>query len=246
MTHYSRPQPPSSLLLRALFVGGLFLTVLGIGSQAAPPAGQGHGHGHGRTLMAAPADGQSDLLPLGDLPRTTRRARRAIADATSLQGDAATGDDVVDLNLFDDVHLRAKRKGLDVTRRNGYVWKGSLLDLPGEASIAVQDGVMTGTVFANDTVYEIRYRGNGEHEVREIIPSEFPSDDDPSADVYIDVPDAAGAGATGGAQVAGDSASQIDVMVVYTANARAQRWRHGGHAEPDRPGDRERQHCVRQ
>src|SRR6187431_1839664 len=64
MTNYSRPQPPSSLLLRALFVGGLFLTVLGIGSQAAPPAGQGHGHGHGRTLLAAPTDGQSDLLPL--------------------------------------------------------------------------------------------------------------------------------------------------------------------------------------
>jgi hypothetical protein len=204
--------------LRALFVGGLLLTALGIGSQAAPPAGQGHGHG--RTLLAVPADGQSDLLPLGDLPRTTRRARRVIADATALQGDAATGDDVVDLNLFDDVHLRAKRKGLDVTRRNGYVWKGSLLDLPGEASIAVQDGVMTGTVFANDTVYEIRYRGNGEHEVREIIPSEFPSDDDPSADVAIDVPDVPGSGASG-AQVAGDSGSQIDVMVVYTNGARA-------------------------
>jgi hypothetical protein len=114
------------------------------------------------------------------------------------------------------VHLRAKRKGLNVTRRNGYVWKGSLLDLPGEASIAVQDGVMTGTVFANDTVYEIRYRGNGEHEVREIIPSEFPSDDDPSADIAIDAPDVAGTGASGGAQVAGDSASQIDVMVVWT------------------------------
>ncbi|HJY34415.1 MAG TPA: M12 family metallo-peptidase, partial [Vicinamibacterales bacterium] len=221
MTHSNRPQPPSSLLLRALFVGGLFLTVLGIGSQAAPPAGKGHGHGHGRTLMAEPPDGQSDLLPLGDLPRTTRRARRAIADATSLQGDAATGDDVVDLNLFDDVHLRAKRKGLDVTRRNGYVWKGALLDLPGEASIAVQDGVMTGTVFANDTVYEIRYRGNGEHEVREIIPSEFPSDDDPSADIAIDVPDVAGTGASGGAQVAGDTGSQIDVMIVYTNAARA-------------------------
>ena len=60
MTHSSRPQPPSSLLLRALFVGGLFLTVLGIGSQAAPPAGQGHGHGHGRTLMAEPTDRNGD------------------------------------------------------------------------------------------------------------------------------------------------------------------------------------------
>ena len=217
------PQPPSSFLMRAVFVGGLFLTLLGIGSQAAPPAGQGqgNGHGHGRALTAAPADGQSDLLPLGDLPRTTRRARRVVADATSLQGDAATGDDVVDLNLFDDVHLRARRKGLNVTRRNGYVWKGQLLDLPGEASIAVQDGVMTGTVFANDTVYEIRYRGNGEHEVREIIPSEFPGDDDPSADIAIDLPDVPGNGPDGEAQVAGDSASQIDVMVVYTANARA-------------------------
>ena len=220
MTHTSRPQPPLSLPLRALFVGALFLTVLGIGSQAAPPAGQGRGHGHGRTLMAEPADGQSDLLSIGDLPRTTRRARRVIADGTSLQGDAATGDDVVDLNLFADVHLRAKRKGLNVTRRNGFVWKGSLLDLPGEASIAVQDSVMTGTVFANDTVYEIYYRGNGQHEVREIIPSEFPSDEDPSADIAIDVPDVPGVGAPGD-QVAGDTGSQIDVMVVYTNAARA-------------------------
>src|SRR5262249_18777160 len=111
----------------------------------------GQARGHVRALLAAPADGQSDLLPLGDLPRTTRRARRVVADPTVLQGDAATGDDVVDLNLFDDVSLKAKRKSLEVTRRNGFVWKGSLLDVPGEASIAVQDGVMTGTVFAADS-----------------------------------------------------------------------------------------------
>ena len=215
-TFTTQSQPPRpGVFAFGLLVAG-FLSLLTLAPQAAPAA---PGQGRGRTLLRAPADGVSDLLPLGDLPRTTRRARRVLADPTALQGEAATGDDVVTLDLFDDVALRARRTGLEGTRRGGYVWKGELLDLPGEAAIAVQDGVLTGTVFALDTVYEIRYRGHGEHEVREIEPKEFPPDDDPQMDLVIDAPDTGGAG-VGGAAAVPDTGAQIDVMVVWTPAAR--------------------------
>ena len=172
-----------------------------------------------RAVMREPADGVDAQLPLGDLPRTVRRARRVIADPTALQGDVATGDDEVDLNLFDDVHLRTRRRSIETTRRDGYVWKGTLLDVAGDASIAVQSGVMTGTVIAGDKVYEIRYRGKGEHEVREIDPSQFPTDD-PQFDLAVNVPDTTGAAAPGGAAVAADTGAIIDVMVLWTPKAR--------------------------
>ena len=214
---YSSPKP--GILSYGLLVAGLMMTVLTLGSEAAGGAGQGQGGRHRRAVMAEPADSVDAQLPLGDLPRTVRRARRVIPDPTALQGDVATGDDEVDLNLFNDVHLRTRRRSMDATRRGGYVWKGTLLDMPGDASIAVQNGVMAGTIVANDKVYEIRYRGNGEHEVREIDPSQFPTDD-PERDMAVDVPDTAGTTAQGTTAVAADSGALIDVMVLWTPKAR--------------------------
>ena len=51
------------------------------------------------------------------------------------------------------------------TRSGGWVWKGRLLDVDGEASFAIHDGVVAGTVFAGDKVFEILFTGGDEHEV---------------------------------------------------------------------------------
>ena len=127
----------------------------------------------------------------------------------------------VTLNLFDDVQLRARRSQLEATSSGGWVWKGRLLDVEGEATFAIQDGVVSGTVFAGDKVFEVLFAGADEHEVTEIDPSEFPTDD-PHADLAPVEPDpqAEAMDAAVAAEIAGDSASQIDVMVIWTPAAR--------------------------
>ena len=101
------------------------------------------------------------------------------------------------------------------------MWKGRLLDVEGEAAFAIQDGVVAGTVFAGDKVFEILFAGGDEHEVTEIEPSEFPTDD-PHADLAPLEPDpqAEAMDAAVAAEMAGDAASQVDVMVIWTPAAR--------------------------
>jgi len=177
------------------------------------------GQASGRILFEAA--GAADAAP-GD--RTARRKRRVRANLRALEQSEPTGvADVVTLNLFDDVQLRARRSSpVERTRLGGSVWKGRLLDVHGEATLAIHGDVMAGTVFAGARVFEIIYKGGGQHEVREIEPSAFPTDD-PIADLPAMAPDpqAAAVDAAVAAEIAGDPASQIDVMVIWTPAARA-------------------------
>jgi hypothetical protein len=182
-------------------------------------SGVAQGQGQGRTRALFADSGRAENR--GADP-TTRRGRRVRADVMALHDSFGPSAGDVTLNLFDDVQLRARRQRLDPTPRGGSVWHGRLLDVAGEATIAVNDGVMAGTVFAGDRVYEILYAGDGEHEVREIEPSAFPSDDfegdlplgeaDPQAGELDPLVEAS---------AAPDSASQVDVMVVWTPAATA-------------------------
>ena len=170
----------------------------------------GEATGEAADAAAAPAD------------RIRKRGRRVRVNAGALhQADAPGGTDIVTLNLFDDVQLRARRSQREVTRSGGTVWKGRLLDVAGEATFAEQDGVISGTVFAGDKVFEVLYAGDGEHDVREIEPSEFPTDD-PHPDLTPVEPDpqAEAMDAAVAAEIAGDAASQVDVMVIWTPAAR--------------------------
>jgi hypothetical protein len=182
---------------------------------------QGQGQGRGRVLFADGGTPQ-DAPGASSADPTKRRGRRARADVMALQDTSGPSAGDVTLNLFDDVQLRARRLRLEPTLRGGSVWHGRLLDVAGEATIAVNDGVMAGTVFAEDRVYEILYAGDGEHEVREIEPAAFPSDDfDAHLPQVEPDPQAGDLDPLVEANVAPDSASQVDVMVLWTPAATA-------------------------
>jgi peptidyl-Asp metalloendopeptidase len=184
------------------------------------------GQGRARHLFEPRGQAVADT-PDGRVDRTRKRGRRVRANADALrQADTAGGNDILTLNLFDDVQLRARQSRIERTLSGGTVWKGTLLDVAGEATFAVTDGVIAGTIFAGDKVFEVLYAGSGEHEVREIDPAEFPTDDphadpppvtgDPQAQAEAAAIDAAIA-----ADMAPDAASQIDVMVIWTPAARS-------------------------
>ncbi|MCP4656997.1 MAG: hypothetical protein GY856_16420 [bacterium] len=85
----------------------------------------------------------------------------------------------------------------------------------GDVVLTVKDGVLSGLLFAPQAVYQIVPRAGGEHRLARIDQELFPPC---SGGVAVPV---RGPAAAKTAPVAGDSPDRIDMMVVYTPQARA-------------------------
>jgi peptidyl-Asp metalloendopeptidase len=119
------------------------------------------------------------------------------------------------LNLFDDVRLVARRTSLENPRHGSQIWRGQVEGLEsGQATFAIVNRTMAGTVFVDGRTFEIGAIGEL-HEIRELDPSAFPTDDPP-----LDDPDVEPSVDTGVPATAAETVSQIDVLVVWTPNAR--------------------------
>lgn len=157
--------------------------------------------------------------------RATVRQRQATARRgllTHPDGSPVVGvGDRLRLNLFDDASFSLTVA--DVTRYagRGHTWSGTLdgVDL-GYAVLADHDGALVGHVIMPEAVYRIGYAPDGTQVVEEIdqaaLPPEGHAADPP-------VPAVAEELTAGGEvpEVAADAALPIDVMVLYTAAARA-------------------------
>ena len=173
-------------------------------AQSRPPA-----------LFTVPA-AQADARPLV-VNRHARRTRTLQARVAALDGASGTGSAVV-LNLFDDVSFTARRTAIERRGANNYTWQGRLDgDRDGRATLVVNGAVVMGTVFTHGHTYEIASTGNGLHEVRELDPASFPTDDPPL--LAPDIPP--GANQPAAVAPALDTTAPIDVLVVWTPAARA-------------------------
>jgi hypothetical protein len=125
--------------------------------------------------------------------------------------------DRIELMLFDDVRVVARQTSRSHPRSGSTIWHGRL-EAPdrGEVTLALVGGSLAGSVTVDGRMFEIGFTGEGLHEVREVNPALFPTEDPP-----IDAADQPGdsSGATGPATAA-DASGQIDVMVVWTPAAR--------------------------
>jgi hypothetical protein len=131
--------------------------------------------------------------------------------------NAAADGAAVLLNLFDDATFTARRTTIERRGTNNYTWHGRLdEDRDGRATLVVNGDVMMGTVFTHGHTYEIADAGNGLHEIRELDPASFPTDDPPIVE-----PDQPPAPAQPAAPMALDATPEIDVLVVWTPAARA-------------------------
>jgi hypothetical protein len=207
----------------ALTASVLFLTlVVATGPlAAAPPA---------LPALLGPTAAKSDAGPAaapGARPHAVLRQRVAEVRPgvlTSPDGSPAAGvGQRIELNLFDDAKFAMTIS--DVTRHTGggYTWSGTLDGIDhGSAILAVRDGAVAGQIIMPQAVYRIGYASDGtpvveqiDHaalppEAHSIAPALGAADDNPSSNVGAELPD-----------VAADTASQIDVMVLYTPAARA-------------------------
>jgi peptidyl-Asp metalloendopeptidase len=200
-----------------VLLSGLLLSTLPVAESWAATAPQ--------PLFDAPAGVRdaSSGIPSRAGVRQRRVAPRLGLLTRSDGSPALRAGDRIQLNLFDDARF-AMTIG-EVTRHSdrGSTWSGTLDGIDhSSAVLVVQDGVLVGQVSTPHDVYRIGYAPDGAPVVEQmdpgalgresppIIPPPAATADRPSTNVGAEIPD-----------VASDTASQIDVMVLYTPAARA-------------------------
>jgi peptidyl-Asp metalloendopeptidase len=173
----------------------------------------------------AVAGGPATSARHGVQRRATVRQRQATAQRgllTRPDGSSAVGvGDRLRLNLFDDASFSLTVADVAPYAGRGHTWSGTLdgVDL-GYAVLAAHDGALVGHVIMPGAVYRIGYAPDGTQVVEEIdqaaLPLEGHAVEPPAPAVGEDLP---ADGEVPG--VAADAAVLIDVMVLYTAAARA-------------------------
>lgn len=151
----------------------------------------------------------------------TRWRLAAIQPAILTQADGSPRVGVgqrIGLHLFDDASFTMTVTDVERHGPTGYTWSGTLDGVDfGSAILAVHDDALVGTVVMPGAVYRIGYAPDGSQVIEQVDPSTLPRDGEP----VITVPLAFGDTRTSYVAAEADSASQIDVMVLYTAAARA-------------------------
>jgi hypothetical protein len=111
------------------------------------------------------------------------------------------------------------KRSEDVTSPNDFTWHGTLTGVPGQATLVVRDGNITGTIQDQGTLYRIEPVGNGVHALIKVDQSRMPPEHPPSyiekerrGDIQVPptVQDANRA----------DGPVGIDVLVAYTTAAK--------------------------
>ena len=130
--------------------------------------------------------------------------------------ESEVGDTLV-LNLFDDEIYKVILDRKTPTFGGGYAWNGHLEDIPlGSFVLVVGDGQVAGNISTPGALYAVRYAGNQVHAVQLLKQSAFPPEAQP---VELDLTTEKDPNVDPNELM--DDGSQIDTMVVYTADARA-------------------------
>ena len=122
----------------------------------------------------------------------------------------------IQIQLFSDADYTVNLTRVENTVMGGYVLRGSIEGIPGsEVHLAVQEDVLIGSVMLPGADYHIEYVEGSLHVIEQINPAAIPPIREPL--LPPDFPEMVSADASYGLD---DDGSQVDVMVVYTTNAR--------------------------
>lgn len=186
-------------------------------ASAAPQSGAPPLFGTDRSALAADGGFKRDrqVVRAQAVSIDTRLLGRMLGDATSVTGQQYP----ITLNLFDDVSFVADLKQAS-RKADGMTWTGTLRGVEHSEVVIVAVGdVIAGNISMPDGRYHIRSVGNGVHEVQQIDAVMFP-EDEPA----VPIPKEANTQQLSSASdvaIQADDGSIIDVMVPYTALARA-------------------------
>ena len=144
---------------------------------------------------------------------TTQSLDLVLVDVNALRGDTTQ------LAIPNSPLRTLSKRSADVTSPNNFTWHGTLTGVPGQATLVVHDGNITGSIQDDGTLYRIEPVGNGVHALIKVDQGRLPPEHPPSFQQKerrgdIQAPPA-------NQDVArGDGPVGIDVLVAYTTAAR--------------------------
>ncbi|PKO12062.1 MAG: hypothetical protein CVU39_25935 [Chloroflexi bacterium HGW-Chloroflexi-10] len=204
-----------------LFRFMLFIVLIGASvapAFAAPIVAQ---EGPGTGLFLPPSDSKQWTPPAPDDP-VILRARPIAINWPVLEAEQNTPQESrLLLNLFEDLTLTAVLDRLEAGYEGGFIWQGHLEGVEmSEVLLAANQGILAGKIAWPGSVYTIRYSGS-EHEIAQIDQvalgsglEPIPVDSAPLTTAESETPADASAKASGYRPI-------VDLMVVYTADARS-------------------------
>ncbi|MFI5078741.1 MAG: hypothetical protein ACHQRO_15440 [Vicinamibacteria bacterium] len=157
------------------------------------------------------------LQPLADARMLAGAAQPSTLDARAVSVNLdALAANVIDVQVPSGLVVRAE---LDRRERHGngaQTWAGHVADAPYSSVTLVSfEGVVQGSIRTLDGAYSLEPAGPGLHLIRQVEPRLLPPELEPIA-----APADAADPTTDDPPIAGDDASTIDVLVLYTPGAR--------------------------
>lgn len=146
--------------------------------------------------------------------RRTSAAMILVRPNVNALGDASTQIALPDARVLD-----FKKSNIETRTANDYTWFGALSGTPGQATLVVRDGNITGSIREDRQLYRIEPVGNGMHALIKIDETRFPPEHPPSFK-DLEKRGAAGAAASRGDSATLDGPVGITVLVAYTTAAR--------------------------
>ncbi|HJW86181.1 MAG TPA: M12 family metallo-peptidase [Candidatus Brocadiaceae bacterium] len=163
----------------------------------------------------------TDSIQAGSLDTSTVavRSRYVDVDFDVLGAAWAKRGDVLELNLFNDVSFKAVLKTVKRVSPKGFAYVGKLQGVGlSSVTMVVEDGLIAANIVFPGGAYQVRYAGGGVHVVYEVDHSAYPPEAEP---IPADLPADAGTDDVSAEAVTLVKGSQIEVLVVYTDDARA-------------------------
>jgi hypothetical protein len=216
-----RLRHPRRLLPLVILILLLASLPFGTGGSAAPlPAPDEPGP---PSLFLDLPEAAPGAQPLPPTPSIATIRERLTGIDTALLTDPQRNQ-ALQLNLFDGVTITAERTQAGMAYADGFVWAGRVPDKAFSAVtlVKVNDAVAGMVTDGIGQTYEIRSAGNGRYVLRQLDTTRFP-DEAPSLSVPGGVlaEKPAAPAIAGPAAPAVDDSSRLDIMVVYSDDARA-------------------------
>lgn len=184
------------------------------------------------TMLAVSSQGEWGLAAGQDPQRAFRAASETVTepqDASVLRRRYVQSElshnidgEALVLDLFDDVSVLAFRNEGRASYEGRRSFVGKVANDPGSTVTLVErDGVVAGTVRTGGRLFKVRYAGSGVHAIEEVDGTALPGCATGAAQRVVTAGDTDGpVSPSAPAAVAGDGLPTMDVLVVYTAEAR--------------------------
>jgi hypothetical protein len=86
----------------------------------------------------------------------------------------------LELNLFDDAIFKAVLDRREVRSETSVVWLGHIEGVENsQVTLAAEGGIIAGNIRIRESLYQVRYIGEGTHVIYQIDPTAFPPDSGP-------------------------------------------------------------------